>query len=192
MEHILNLLHVWAERKIIRDNFVGVHVKDWRKIALSPGERKLRHIRCPLLQRFVCAEVPVDDINGNLAYFATIRVVFLLGTFSGQPQPIHNTLNPLVIHRETTLYKFLTYSSYAVPSFYALGYASNDLVLIVLWILASLESPEYIPVAVNFAIFFLNDMYGFIRWKKREGPMHDSDKRGCRISKYFQGGSPAL
>ena len=53
-------------------------------------------------------------------------------------------------------------------SYYALGYASNDLVLIVLWILASLESPEYIPVAVNFAIFFLNDMYGFIRWKKRE------------------------
>lgn len=53
-------------------------------------------------------------------------------------------------------------------SYYALGYASNDLVLIVLWILASLESPEYIPVAVNFAIFFLNDMYGFICWKKRE------------------------
>lgn len=53
-------------------------------------------------------------------------------------------------------------------SYYALGYASNDLVLIVLWVLASLESPEYIPVAVNFAIFFLNDMYGFIRWKKRE------------------------
>ena len=45
MEHIRNLLHVWAERKIIRDNFVGVHVKDWRKIALSPGERKLGHIR---------------------------------------------------------------------------------------------------------------------------------------------------
>lgn len=53
-------------------------------------------------------------------------------------------------------------------SYYALGYASNDLVLIVLWVLASLESPEYIPVAVNFATFFLNDMYGFIRWKKRE------------------------
>lgn len=53
-------------------------------------------------------------------------------------------------------------------SYYVIGYASNDLVLIVLWILVSLESPEYIPVAVNFAIFFLNDMYGFIRWKKRE------------------------
>lgn len=26
----------------------------------------------------------------------------------------------------------------------------------------------YIPVVVNFAIFFLNDMYGLISWKKRE------------------------
>ncbi len=53
-------------------------------------------------------------------------------------------------------------------SYYAVGYAANDIVLIVLWTLASLENPAYIPVVVNFCIFFFNDMYGFIRWKKRE------------------------
>ena len=53
-------------------------------------------------------------------------------------------------------------------SYYALGYASNDIVLIILWILASMENPIYIPVVVNFLIFFFNDMYGFISWKKRE------------------------
>lgn len=53
-------------------------------------------------------------------------------------------------------------------SYYALGYASNDIVLIVLWVLASVENPAYIPVVVNFTIFFFNDMYGFICWKKRE------------------------
>ncbi len=53
--------------------------------------------------------------------------------------------------------------------FYALGYAANDIVLIVLWVSASLNDPQYIPVAVNFAIFFFNDMYGFISWKKRAG-----------------------
>ena len=53
-------------------------------------------------------------------------------------------------------------------SYYALGYASNDIVLIILWILASIKDPGYIPVVVNFLIFFLNDMYGFICWKKRE------------------------
>lgn len=53
-------------------------------------------------------------------------------------------------------------------SYYAVGYATNDIVLIVLWVLASLENPAYIPVVVNFAIFLLNDMYGFVSWKKRE------------------------
>lgn len=53
-------------------------------------------------------------------------------------------------------------------SYYALGYASNDVVLIVLWVLASMENPGYVPVVVNFCIFLFNDLYGFISWKKRE------------------------
>ena len=53
-------------------------------------------------------------------------------------------------------------------SYYAVGYAANDVILIVLWVLASLENPAYIPVVVNFVIFFVNDMYGFVSWKKRE------------------------
>ena len=53
-------------------------------------------------------------------------------------------------------------------SYYAVGYAANDVVLIVLWVMASMDDPAYIPVAVNFAIFLLNDLYGFISWKKRE------------------------
>ena len=38
----------------------------------------------------------------------------------------------------------------------------------ILWTLASLENPAYIPVVVNFTIFFFNDMYGFISWRRRE------------------------
>lgn len=53
-------------------------------------------------------------------------------------------------------------------SYYALGYAANDIVLVILWVAASAKDPSYIPVAVNFSIFFLNDMYGFASWKKRE------------------------
>lgn len=53
-------------------------------------------------------------------------------------------------------------------SYYAVGYAANDIVLIILWTLASIENPVYIPVIVNFVIFFINDMYGFFSWKKRE------------------------
>ncbi len=53
-------------------------------------------------------------------------------------------------------------------SYYAVGYAANDVVLIVLWGLASMENPAYIPVVVNFVIFFINDMYGFVSWRRRE------------------------
>ncbi len=42
----------------------------------------------------------------------------------------------------------------------------NDLVLIILWSMAAMEDPIYVPVIINFMIFFLNDMYGFISWKK--------------------------
>lgn len=62
-------------------------------------------------------------------------------------------------------------------SYYALGYASNDIILIVMWVLASIENPAYIPVVVNFIIFFFNDMYGFVSWKRRE------EKRRTYLSK---------
>lgn len=53
-------------------------------------------------------------------------------------------------------------------SYYALGYASNDIVLIILWTMASMGNLTYIPIVINFIIFFINDMYGFFSWKKRE------------------------
>ena len=53
-------------------------------------------------------------------------------------------------------------------SYYALGYAANDIVLIILWVFASLKNPAYLPITANFMIFFFNDLYGFVSWKKRE------------------------
>lgn len=79
-----------------------------------------------------------------------------------------NTPN-LVISTVSVTTSFLAASLTMLrSSYYALGYAANDLVLIVMWVLASMQDTAYIPVAVNFAIFFLNDMYGFICWKQRE------------------------
>ncbi len=46
--------------------------------------------------------------------------------------------------------------------YYALAYAANDIVLIVLWVLASIETPDYITMVLCFAMFFINDAYGFI------------------------------
>ena len=50
--------------------------------------------------------------------------------------------------------------------YFILAYAANDIVLIVLWILASIYDTKYISVVVCFAAFLINDIYGFISWRK--------------------------
>ena len=50
--------------------------------------------------------------------------------------------------------------------YYATGYMANDLILVILWVLASLEDISYLPMVVNFAIFFINDLYGYISWSR--------------------------
>lgn len=50
--------------------------------------------------------------------------------------------------------------------FYAIGYAANDVVLVILWILASLKEPSYIAMVACFSVFLFNDIYGFINWRK--------------------------
>lgn len=57
-------------------------------------------------------------------------------------------------------------------SYYAFWYIWNDIVCMTLWILASIKDPVYIPMVVNFGIFFINDIYGFYSWKKREKAMN--------------------
>ena len=50
--------------------------------------------------------------------------------------------------------------------FYALAYAANDIVLIALWVMASAKNPSYIPMIICFVMFLINDIYGFINWRK--------------------------
>ena len=47
---------------------------------------------------------------------------------------------------------------------YALAYVTNDVVLIVLWIMATAESLSYLPVVICFFVFLINDSYGFVNW----------------------------
>ena len=44
--------------------------------------------------------------------------------------------------------------------------AVNDVILIVLWTLASISDIRYISVVVCFVAFLFNDVYGFISWQR--------------------------
>ena len=58
------------------------------------------------------------------------------------------------------------YLTFRRSPFFAFVYAINDIVLIILWILASIEDISYLSVIVCFAVFLVNDLYGFISWLK--------------------------
>lgn len=59
-----------------------------------------------------------------------------------------------------------SYLTFRRSRFYALAYAANDIVLIVLWVLATLSDLKYIAMVVCFVMFLANDVYGFINWTK--------------------------
>lgn len=112
-------------------------------------------------------EVAIQKLNWKqiaaLVFFCfavTVAFYFLL-RFLNTPNIIFSTISITTSFLAASLTMLRS-------SYYALGYASNDIVLIILWVLASMENPKYIPVVVIFFIFFINDMYGFISWKKRE------------------------
>ncbi len=62
-----------------------------------------------------------------------------------------------------TSFLALALMAFRIPA-YAVMYALNDIVLIVLWTLACMESLSYLPMVVCFAVFLINDIYGFINW----------------------------
>ena len=111
------------------------------------------------------AEVKVNSIGKReqvfmwiLTVFVTVLFYFILDYF--------NTANivPRTISVTTSfLAVYLTFRR--CPSF-ALAYAANDIVLIVLWVLASLSDIRYISVVVCFVAFLFNDIYGYINWQR--------------------------
>ena len=52
-------------------------------------------------------------------------------------------------------------------------YAANDVVLIVLWSLASAEDLSYLSVLICFVMFLANDLYGFFSWRKMQKKQAD-------------------
>lgn len=52
--------------------------------------------------------------------------------------------------------------------FYALGYAANDIVLIILWSVAAVKDISSLPMVLCFIMFLFNDLYGFYNWRRMQ------------------------
>ncbi len=77
-----------------------------------------------------------------------------------------NTANLFFSTLSITTSFLASYLTFLRSPYYAAAYAANDVVLIILWILASMKNPAYIPMIFCFVMFLANDSYGFINWQR--------------------------
>ena len=111
------------------------------------------------------SEVEVNSVTKKeVAFmFALTAVVTIVFYFILQ---YFNTANLIPSTISVTTSFAAAYLTFRRSPYFALAYALNDLVLIVLWIMATVEDISYLSVIICFAVFFINDIYGFISWQK--------------------------
>lgn len=113
------------------------------------------------------SEVKVNKISWKeiifmlvLTVLVTVGFYYLLSAF-GTANIVPSTIS--VATSFTAAYLTFRRSPY-----YAVAYALNDVVLIVLWVMATIENVEYVSVIICFIVFLINDLYGFINWLKMQ------------------------
>ncbi len=111
------------------------------------------------------SQVKVGKLNARrvllgviLTVIVTVAFYFILEFF--------NTANLIFSTISVTTSFFASYLTYLRSPYYALAYALNDIVLIVLWVLASIEVIAYLPMVACFGVFLINDLYGYLSWQR--------------------------
>ena len=111
------------------------------------------------------AEVKVNHISKKETVFMLILTAAVTAVFYFVLRHF-NTANLLPSTLSVTTSFMAVYLTFRRSSWYAIAYAANDIILIILWIFASMTDISYISVIICFAMFLVNDIYGFISWKK--------------------------
>ncbi len=113
------------------------------------------------------AEVAVNRIDkkevaflGVLSLAVTVVFYFILEYF--------NTANIIPSTVSVTTSFIAAYLTFRRSPYFALAYASNDIVLIVLWVLAAIKDISYVSVIICFIVFLVNDLYGFVNWRRMQ------------------------
>ena len=113
------------------------------------------------------AEVAVNRLRSRelvlmcvLTALVTVVFYFILDHF--------DTANMIPSTLSVTTSFIAVYLTFRRSPYFALAYAANDVVLIVMWIMAALEDISYLSVVICFVTILVNDLYGFINWKRME------------------------
>lgn len=112
-------------------------------------------------------EVKVNKISKKEVLFMTFLSVVVTVVFYYVLKHF-NTANLIPSTLSVTTSFIAVYLTFRRSPYFALAYASNDLVLIILWVLATKTQLSYLSVVICFIVFFVNDLYGFVNWKRME------------------------
>ena len=95
-----------------------------------------------------------------LTVLVTVLFYYILAHF--------HTANIIPSTLSVTTTFIAVYLTFRRSPYFALAYAANDVVLILLWALAARENISYLSVLICFVTFLVNDLYGFVSWKRME------------------------
>lgn len=109
------------------------------------------------------AEVEINQIKKQEIIFMFILTGIVTFIFYFILKYFHTT--NLILSTVSVSTSFLAvYLTFRRSQYFALAYAANDIVLILLWILASLKDISYLSVTICFIMFLFNDIYGYMNW----------------------------
>lgn len=111
------------------------------------------------------SEVKVNSLKYKEIFFMIVLTAVVTFIFYFILKAFH-TANLIPSTVSVTTSFLAVYLTFRRSAYYALAYAANDIVLIVLWTLAALSDISYLSVIICFAMFLVNDVYGFISWRK--------------------------
>lgn len=110
-------------------------------------------------------EVAVQDVSRRQALVMCLWTVVVTAAFYFILRALGNARLAVSTLSVTTSF-LASYLTWLRSPWYALAYAANDVVLIVLWILAALTDFSCLPMVFCFVMFFANDLYGFFNWQR--------------------------
>lgn len=119
-------------------------------------------------------EVRVGKMNAKKWVFLCVSAVAVTVAFYFILRAL-NTANLIVSTLSVTTSWFAAMLVFFRSPYYGVAYGLNDVVLVILWVVATVKNPEYLPMVINFSVFLLNDLYGFVNWQR----MHRRQKAEC-------------
>ena len=111
------------------------------------------------------AEVKASFLSHAEILLMLIAAVVVTGVFYFILRYFH-TANIIPSTLSVTTSFLAVYLTFRRSPYFALAYASNDIILIILWVMASISDIRYISVVVCFIAFLVNDIYGYVCWRK--------------------------